>query len=94
MSENPNFLKTKYNLHTSEEVLRAKKRTESKTGEKVKGDPESMVQNYLNRFKEITDRKDPNDKEQGLEALKRVLYRDNIIKLETFPIHIGKAKFV
>ncbi len=92
MSENPNFLKNKYNLHTSEEVLRAKKRTESKTGEKVKEDPSSLIQNYLNRFKEITDRKDPTDREQGIEALKRVLYRDSIIKPEDIPQSYWEAQ--
>lgn len=62
MSENPNFLKTKYNLHTSEEVLRAKKRTESKTGEKVKGDPESTIQNYLDRLESLV--LDPEKKQK------------------------------
>ncbi len=62
MSENPNFLKNKYNLHTSEEVLRAKKRTESKTGEKVKGDPESTIQNYLDRLESLV--LDPEKKQK------------------------------
>ncbi|MDO9509711.1 MAG: hypothetical protein Q7J14_00305, partial [Candidatus Magasanikbacteria bacterium] len=62
MFDNPNFLKNKYNLHTSEEVLNAKKRTESKTGEKVKGDPESTIQNYLDRLENLVF--DP-DKEQS-----------------------------
>ncbi|HRY36805.1 MAG TPA: hypothetical protein P5230_02935 [Candidatus Magasanikbacteria bacterium] len=61
MSENPNFLKNKYNLHTSEEVLNAKKRTESQTGEKVKGDPESMIQNYLDRLEGLV--LDPDKKQ-------------------------------
>ncbi len=62
MSENPNFLKNKYNLHTSEEVLNAKKRTESKTGEKVKGDPESTIQNYLDRLESLV--LDPEKKQK------------------------------
>jgi len=62
MSENPNFLKSKYNLHTSEEVLNAKKRTENKTGERVKGDPESTIQNYLDRLEGLV--LDPEKKQK------------------------------
>ncbi len=77
--ENPNFLKGKYNLHNAPEVKKQAERTEARTGEKVPQDPSSRIQNYLDRFTEILEREDPDKRERGLEAIKRILYRDNII---------------
>ena len=86
MKENSNlFLKKKYDLHNAPEVKKQAERAEARTGEKVPQDPSSRIQNYLDRFKEITDRKDPAERERGLEAIKRVLYRDNIIKPKDIP---------
>ena len=82
--ENPNlFLKKKYDLHNAPEVKKQAERTEARTGEKVPQDPSSRIQNYLDRFKEITDRKDPAERERGLEAIKRILHRENIIDAKT-----------
>lgn len=53
--------------------------------EKVPQDPASRIQNYLDRFKEITDREDPADRERGLEAFKRLIHRTAIIKPENVP---------
>ena len=81
--ENPNlFLKKKYVLHNAPEVKLQAERTEARTGEKVPQDPSSRIQNYLDRFKEITDRKDPAERERGLEAIKIILHRENIINAE------------
>ncbi len=83
---NPFFLKKKYgDLHTSIEVTQAAHRTETRIGEKVSQDPATRIQNYLDRFKEITDRKNPDERERGVEAIKRLLYRGAIIKPENIP---------
>ncbi len=79
------FLKKKYDLHKAPEVEAAAKRTERRTGEKVPQKPEAQIQNYLDRFKEITDREDPAERERGLEALKRILHRHHVIKPEAVP---------
>ncbi|MFA6042370.1 MAG: hypothetical protein WCV85_03290 [Patescibacteria group bacterium] len=51
--ENPEFLKEKYNLHTSDEVERAAVHTEGRTGEKVPQDPAAKIQNYLGRLERL-----------------------------------------
>ena len=83
--ENPDFLKQKYGLHNVPEVESAAKRTERRTGEKVPQNPEARIQNYLERFKEIVDRKDPEKRERGMEALKKVLYDKFVIKPKEIP---------
>ncbi len=83
--ENPNFLKKKYDLHASEEVESAAERTERLTGEKVPVSSEARIQNYLDRFKEITERTDSGERERGLEALKRVLHKQFVIRAEEIP---------
>jgi len=83
--ENPNFLKQKYNLHNAPEVEAAARRTQIRGGEKVPQKPADRIQNYLDRFKEITDRENPDKCERGIDALKRVLYSEFIIKSEEIP---------
>ena len=83
--ENLKFLKGKYGLHKAPETESAAKRTEKRTGEKVPQAPEARIQNYLNRFKEIIDRKDPEKRERGMEALKHVLYDKFVIKPNEIP---------
>lgn len=86
--ENPlNFLKKKYaTLHTAQEVVQSAERTEYRTGKKVSEKPEERIENYLNRFKEILDRPDPEKRAMGIEALKRVLHKQFIIKTENIPL--------
>lgn len=83
------FLKEKYELQKSPEVERAAKRIEKRTGKKFPlgsaEDAKARIRNYLDRFKEITDRKDPDKRERGTEALKRILYEKFIIKPEEIP---------
>jgi len=81
----PQFLKEKYNLHTTPEVEDAIERTEHRTGEEVAHDPTSRIDNYLNRFTEIIERDDPAKREHGVEALKRVLHDKFVIKPEEIP---------
>lgn len=83
--ENPDFLKGKYNLHNTPEVESAAKRTEIRTGEKVPQQPADRIQNYLDRFKEIIDRANPDKRERGMEALKEVLHDKFVIKPEEIP---------
>ncbi|MEK7508450.1 MAG: hypothetical protein AAB568_01190 [Patescibacteria group bacterium] len=80
MKEGLNFLKQKFNLHASPEVESAVKRTEVRTKEKVPQNPADRIQNFLDRFKEVTDRTDPTDREHGLDAFKRALYIKNVVK--------------
>ncbi|MDP3999154.1 MAG: hypothetical protein Q8P76_00995 [bacterium] len=81
----PDFLKKKYDLHKAPETETAAKRTEKRTNEKVPQAPEARIQNYLNRFKEIIDRKDPEKRERGLEAIKKVLYDKFVIQENEIP---------
>lgn len=83
--ENPDFLKEKYNLHTSPEVESAADRTEARTGEPVPQDPAARIQNYLERFTGILEREDPHKRERGIEAVKRVLHDKFVIKPEEIP---------
>ncbi|MBI4812454.1 hypothetical protein HY798_03390 [Candidatus Falkowbacteria bacterium] len=85
MNENPNFLKKKYDLHNAPEVEAAAKRAEKRTGEKVSQNPEERIQNYIDRFKEIIERKEPAKRERGIKALKKVLHDKFIIKAEAEP---------
>lgn len=79
------FLKEKYGLHNTPEAETAAKRTEKRTGEKVPQNPAQRIQNYLNRFKEIVERQDPEKRDRGMEALKRILYDKFVIKPEEIP---------
>ncbi len=79
------LLKNKYNLHKSPEVDSAAKRTRALTGEKIPQDPLLGIQNYLNRFHEITDRQDPKDREHGMDAAKRLLHSKFVIKPQEIP---------
>ncbi|MAG12889.1 hypothetical protein CL630_03725 [bacterium] len=78
--ENPEFLKKKYDLHNKPEVKSATRRAETITGERVPQKPTEQIQNYLNRFKEIIEREDPEKRERGMRALKKVLYDKFVIK--------------
>ncbi len=79
------FLKKKYDLHNSPEVLSAARRTEIKTGRRVLQSPEPRIQNYLARFKEIVDEKDEDKKKENIQALKRVLLPKFVTKFKDIP---------
>lgn len=79
------LLKNKYDLHKSPEVEHAAKRTQIKTGEKISQDPLVRIENYLNRFHEITDRENPEERERGIGAIKRLLLPKYITKPEDIP---------
>ena len=79
------LLKQKYDLHKAPEVTAAARRTEARTGDRVPQNPLDRIQNYLNRFREITDREDPQQRERGMEAIKRLLHGKYIIKPDEIP---------
>lgn len=87
--EGSQFLKEKYDLHNQPEIKSAAKRTEIRAGEKVSQEPSAQIQNYLDRFQEILDRKDPDKRERGIKALKRILHKENVIN----PAEIPEAYF-
>lgn len=82
--EGREFLKHKYDLHNTPEVESAAKRTKVKTGEAIEK-PLDKIQNYLDRFKEITERTDEDEKNRGLKALKKILHKEFIIQPENIP---------
>lgn len=81
----PAFLKQKYDLHNTPEVESAAQRARARTGERVPQNPLLRIDNYLDRFREIVDRKDPANRERGMEALKKVLHNKFVIEPEEIP---------
>lgn len=79
------LLRGKYDLHKAKEVDFVAKRHQARTGERVPQHPLDRIQNYLNRFHEITDREDPDKREHGIDAIKRLLYRKYVIKPDDIP---------
>ncbi len=102
MKENPEFLKKKYDLHNAPEVEAAAERTEkrrrlretsaSQAGERLSREPEARIQNYLDRFKEIVERKNPRERQWGMEAIKEVLHKKYVIKSEEIPESYWEAQ--
>ncbi len=82
---NPDFLKKKYgDLHVSPKVESASKRTEIREGVKTEK-PTDKIQNYLDRFTEILRREDEDDRERGVEAFKKIMTDQLVIKSEDVP---------
>lgn len=52
---------------------------------KVPQNPELRIENYLNRFQEILNRKDPEYRKRGVDALKRVLHAKAVISPGEIP---------
>lgn len=87
------FLKQRYpGLAKSPEVTAASKRTASRTGTEVPKDPDARIQNYLDRFKEIVERPDPELKARGITALKRVLVDQHVVRVEDIPDSYWQAQ--
>lgn len=79
------LLKKKYDLHKQPEVEFAARRIQSREGERIPQDPLLRIQNYLDRFREITDREDPARREHGINAMKRLMYKKYVIKPDEIP---------
>lgn len=90
-SESNPFLKQKYtDLHRASDVERVVRRAERIAREKMPQDPMTRIQAYLDRFKEITERTDPEERERGIDAIKRLIHRIAVIK----PEHIPESVFL
>ena len=82
----PDFLRQRYpGLANSPEVTQAAKRTAPRTHTDVSRDPEERIQNYLDRFKEIVDNKEPQKRSGGIAALKKVLTDRYVVRVEDIP---------
>ncbi|HEY1074725.1 MAG TPA: hypothetical protein VGE59_03450 [Patescibacteria group bacterium] len=79
------FLKQKYDLHNKPEVQSAAERTEHHVDGQLPQNPSERIQNYLDRFSELTNRDEPEKRQRGLEALKRVLHDKFVIKSDEIP---------
>lgn len=80
------FLKNKFpTLHASSEVESAVKRYDKKTEEKVSRKPEERIKTYLDRFAEILNRPESKEMHRGVEALKQILFKENVIAEANIP---------
>jgi len=77
--EGERFLKQKFNLQKAPEVQSAERRARVLKGEKVEQTAEAQIENYLSRFQEIVDRPDENERERGLNAIKKILHTVHVI---------------
>ena len=76
------FLRQRFpKLSGSPEVRQAVKRTKRFTKKDVPNQPAAIIQNYLDRFGEIVERKDPNKKLRVIATLKRILFEKYVIEL-------------
>ena len=89
---NPGFLKKKFNLQNTKEVESAAQRTEllSKARhdeelKKISQNPNERIQNYLDRFSEVLNRENEEDRAQGIEAMKHIMYKEYVVKPENIP---------
>src|SRR3990167_7002157 len=78
------FLKDKYwgNKEFREAASVSARRTEKREGEKVPNTPPERIENYLNRFSEITDREDAEKRGHGIAAIERLVEKKYIIRPE------------
>ena len=88
--EKPDFLGQKYtDLNKSPEVESAARRTEIRTGQELTmefcKDPDTRIQNYLNRLKEVFENPDKDKRERGIAFLKQQLHEQFVIKPEDIP---------
>lgn len=80
------FLKQRYpSLANSLEVNANAKRTASRSHTRISKDPEIRIQNYLDRFKEIIDRKDLGEREKGIKAIKKVFVNKFVVRVGDIP---------
>ncbi len=82
--ENP-FLKNKYDLHKTPEVESAVQRKKILTGERTPNTPDERIDVYLQRLEEIFSHPDKEKRERKIEAAKRWLHNQFIIKPEEVP---------
>lgn len=90
------FLKDKYwgNKEFREAADVSARRTKKREGENVSNTPSKRIENYLDRFSEITDREDPEKRERGISAIERLAERTYIIKAENISDDYIKNMFL
>ena len=88
-SKNPEFLKEKYGLHNESDVKVAAEyanlHAEEGDEEISSSDAPALIQNYLDRYTGILERDNPEEKDRGIRALKRMLFRESVAKQEDIP---------
>lgn len=90
---NSEFLSQRFpTLAKSSEVTGTARRTEERTGEKVPRKPGILIQNYLDRFKEIIERDKPQKRTRGITALKKVLIDRYVVRVEDVPDSYWQAQ--
>lgn len=87
------FLKQRFpTLASSTEVNQAANRIVGRTGIEVPREPHARIQNYLDRFKEVVERKDPTEKERGVRAFKKILGERYVVRVEDIPDSYWQAQ--
>ncbi len=78
------FLKDKYwgNKEFREAADVSARRTKKREGDNVPNTPPERIENYLDRFSEITDREDSEKRERGISAIERLVEKKYIINAE------------
>lgn len=78
------FLKNKYwsNEQFREATEQTAQRTKIQKGEGIPNLPDNRIGNYLQRFSDIFERDDEENRERGVEAIKHLLHKKYVIKTE------------
>jgi hypothetical protein len=79
------FLKKRFDLHNTGEAIRAKEKTERLTEDKVSQKPETVIQNYLDRFSRIFNPENKKQKARNVKMMKRVFFKNHVIAEESIP---------
>jgi hypothetical protein len=79
------FLKNRFELHTTDEVVRATEKTTRMSGEKVPQKPEYTIQAYIERLNGVLHPEDESQKDRNIEMIKRSLHEQCIIQSEDIP---------
>jgi len=78
------FLKDKYwnKKEFREAADVSARRTEKRENKRIPNTPQERIENYLDRFQEITDREDPQKRDHGIAAIERLVEGKYIVKPE------------
>jgi len=78
------FIKGKYwpSQEFRDATEKSAQRTKIREGKSIPNEPEERIENYIKRFTDIFERKDEHKREQGIEAIKRFLHKEYIVKQE------------
>lgn len=86
------FVSRKFPMGKDPAVQRVAKYEAERKGEQViPNNADSLVENYLGRFRSILERPNPADKDRGITALKRILLGQLVTKYEDIPDSYWKS---